>query len=106
MGLYAQGMAEKTFEGFGAHEGEDKGEKTTNPVGDLLLAVDRDLDGLMNFFVMPFQTMAMHWRATPTEMKQLTREQWFINLYVQGMAEKTFLSASSQLPPSTSASSA
>lgn len=42
-------MAEKTFEGFGAHEGESLGESTIDPVGDLLMAIDRDLDGRMNF---------------------------------------------------------
>jgi len=39
-------MADKTFEGFGPHEGEAAVEDV---VGDIVTAMDRDLDGLINF---------------------------------------------------------
>lgn len=37
---------DKTFEGFGPHEGE---EDKNDVVGDVITAMDRDLDGHINF---------------------------------------------------------
>lgn len=49
--MMVQGFAEKTFEGFGTHEAEeDEGEAAVlDPIEDLMLAIDRDLDNMVNF---------------------------------------------------------
>lgn len=44
--LYVEGAEERTFEGFGPHE---HGENKVDIPEDIMLAIDRDLDGTVNF---------------------------------------------------------
>lgn len=45
--LAFEGKLGKTFEGLGQHEGAENEE--SDPSADIILAIDRDLDGKLNF---------------------------------------------------------